>query len=233
MKSRLLIFAIFIVAHSGYAQDSLMVKVDSMHSCSTCYSNIVSFGGKYYFNTLENTRTTLRENGFLLDQEAFEYQLRIHNFPKIFYYQQLGTLTNTNYASVTGFGLKEDIRFRLIKNSNFILTPYVELGGGYYRMNIVKGVTSNSVSSVLGSEVENYFLDNFVLSGDVGLDVGYGFDVEGKRFSIIVNGGFISNYPTEWKLAGSLAFKEKIHLTSPYAGVTLRLDMACNESCCK
>ena len=223
------------VSNNLCAQDSTMVKNDMMvmtdstkSCCSDCYCNIVSFGGKYYFNTQKSTRTTLAQNGFSLDQEAFEYQLRLYNLPKIFYYQQLGTLTNSNYASVTGIGLKEDIRFNIIKSSHVVLAPYIEIGGGYYRMNIAKGINSNTIASVLGSEVENYFLDNFVISGDVGLDLGYGFNIDKTRFSIILNGGYISNVPSEWRLAGSLAFKEKINISSPYAGVTIRLDMNCS-----
>lgn len=246
MKQLILICAFFGLISPGlFAQDTMMmkhdmdVKMDSSKSCcADCYCNIVSFGGKYYFNTLKNSRTTLSENGFSLDQEAFEYQLRLYNLPKIFYFQQLGTLVNTNYASVTGIGLKEDIKFNIIKSNNFFLAPYIELGGGYYRMNIAKGVKSNSIASVLGSEVENYFLDNFVLSGDVGLDLGFGFNLDNKnRLSMIFNGGYITNVPAEWRLAGSLAFKEKINLSSPYAGVTIRLDVNCagcgKQSCSK
>jgi hypothetical protein len=213
--------------------DDKMMEMDSTKSCCTnCYSNLVSVGGKYYFNTLGNTRTTLAANGFLMDQEAFEYQFRLYNLPKIFYFQQLGVLTNENYASVTGFGVKEDLRLPIFKNSNFILTPYIEVGGGYYRMNIAKGITSNTISTVLNSNVENYFLDNFVVSGDVGLDLGFGFTFDNKRLNVIFNGGYIANYPTEWRMAGSLAFREKINLSSPYAGVTVRLEMDCSSKCC-
>jgi hypothetical protein len=245
MKSKFLIAVLFIFCGSlAYAQNiavdtsKMMSKDSSMatSTCANCYCNIVSVGSKYYFNTLGNTRTLLGNNGFQMDQEAFEYQLRLYNLPKIFYFQQLGTLTNSNYASVTGIGLKEDFRWNVLKKSkHFILAPYVELGGGYYRMNIVKGVGSSSISSVLNSNVENYFVDNFVLSGDVGLDLGFGFDIEDKRLSVIFNGGYITNIP-EWRLAGSLAFREKINLASPYAGVTVRLDMNCNtcdKGCCK
>lgn len=246
MKSKFLIAVLFIFCGSlAYAQNiavdtsKMMSKDSSMakSTCANCYCNIVSVGNKYYFNTLGNTRTLLGNNGFQMDQEAFEYQLRLYNLPKIFYFQQLGTLTNSNYASVTGIGLKEDFRWNVFKNSkHLVLAPYVELGGGYYRMNIVKGVGPSSITSVLNSTVENYFVDNFVLSGDVGLDLGFGFDIEDKRFSVIFNGGYITNVPSEWRLAGSLAFREKINLASPYAGVTVRLDMNCNKcdkGCCK
>jgi hypothetical protein len=215
-------------------KNKMMVVTDTTAACcASRYCNLVSFGGRYYFNTLENTRQTLAANGFLLDQEAFEYQLRVYNLPKVFYFQQLGTLQNTNYASITGIGLKQDIRFNIFKKSNFILAPYVEFGAGYYRMNIAKGIKSNSISSVLGSQVENYFIDNFVVSGDIGLDLGFGFDIDSRRLSIVFNGGYLANIPSEWRLAGSLAFKEKINLGSPYAGVTIRLDMKCDDCCGK
>ncbi|MBK9733559.1 MAG: hypothetical protein IPO92_00775 [Saprospiraceae bacterium] len=236
MKSLLFIFIISFYFAPLAAQDTMKIKSDSALTCKSCFCNIVSVGGKYYFNTLKNTRKTLADNGFLMDQEAFEYQVRFYNLPKLFYFQQLGTLSDGNYTSITGVGLKEDIRFPLFKNSNFVVTPYVELGGGYYRMSIAKGVKSNTIASVLGSQVENYFLDNFVISGDLGLEIGYGFDIDDRRLSILFNGGIISNVPAEWRLASSLAFKEKINLTSPYAGVTVKLDFFCSkcgDSMCK
>jgi hypothetical protein len=216
-------------------KDEMKVSTDTSMICSNCESNIVSAGGKYYFNTLSNTRSTLSNSGFILEQEAIEYQVRLYNLPKLFYYQQLGTLSNTNYVSVTGVGLKEDFRFPVFKTSAFILTPYVELGGGLFRMNIAKGVKSNSITSVLGSQTESHTLDNFVVTGDVGLDLGVRFKVNDKRsVSIMVNGGYLANFPTEWRLAGSLAFKEKINLGSPYAGATIRIDMNdCGSNCCK
>jgi hypothetical protein len=107
-------------------------------------------------------------------------------------------------------------------------------------MNIVKGVTSNSITSVLASQVETHTLDNFIVSGDVGLDLGYRFKIDHRSVSLVLNGGYISNIPSQWRLGGSLAFKEKINLTSPYAGVSIRLDMHCtdcnsgmDQSCCK
>lgn len=209
-----------------------MEMVDSLNmSSKKC--NLYSFGGRYYFNTLENTRTTLAENGFVLDQEAVEFQLRLFELPKIFYFHQFGTLANRNYVSVTGFGLKEDFRFPIFKRSKFFVTPYVELGAGYYRMSIAKNIQDNSFVTVLNADNESLHFDNFVLSGDVGIDIGYTFLVNKHQFSIAANGGFIANLPSEWRIAGSLAFKEKIQLASPYAGVTLRLDMTCDDNCCK
>lgn len=221
----------------AYSQENMvktdLVVIDSSMTmkCESCYKNTVSAGGRYYFSPLKNSVTSLGSNGFVLDETALEYQVRLFNLPKIFYYQQLGTLTNTNYVSVTGFGVKEDLRYNIIKNSTVTLAPYVELGGGYYRMNIAKGVVSNSISSVLGSEVENYFLDNFVLSGDLGLEIGVGFKIEDRRLNVLFNGGYMANVPAQWRMAGSLAFKEKLNFSSPYAGVTLRLEMECKDCC--
>jgi hypothetical protein len=215
-------------------KEEMKVSTDTSMTCSDCDCNIISVGGKYYFNTLSNTRTTLSNSGFILDQEAIEYQVRLYNLPKIFYYQQLGTLNNTNYVSVTGIGLKEDFRFPVFKSSAFIFTPYVELGGGLFRMNIAKGVKSNSITSVLGSQTESHTLDNFVVTGDVGIDLGAKFKLSNRSVSVTVNGGYVANFPSEWRLAGSLAFKEKINLSSPYAGATIKIDMNCSgDACCK
>ena len=194
--------------------------------CGPCYKNILSVGGKYFVNPLGNTRTLLAENGFILDEYALEFQVRLYNLPKIFYYQQLGTLDRGKYSSVTGIGVKEDIRWNIIKNSPFFFTPYIEFGAGYYRMNIVKGVKGNSITSVLTNEVETNYAENFVLTGDVGIDLGVGFKLNQSRLSILFNGGYMTNVPSEWRLAGSLAFKEKINLSSPYVGVTVRLEGA-------
>ena len=219
--------------HKGDMHKDMMVMTDSTKTCCTsCYQNIISAGGKYYFSPMKNTIKTLASNGFVLDETALEYQVRLFNLPKLFYYQQLGTLSNTNYVSVTGFGMKEDLKYDFIKSPMFMLAPYVELGGGYYRMNIAKGITSSSIGSVLNSQVENYFLDNFILSGDVGLELGIAFKIDDRRLGIIFNGGYMANVPAQWRLAGSLAFNDKVSLASPYAGVTLRLDMECTD-CCK
>lgn len=211
----------------------LNAQVDSsMQTMSCCpsgkyYKNVVSVGGKYLFTSLNNTRAALSENGFLLDENAFEYQLRLFQLPKIFYFQQLGSLQSNNYASVTGFGLKEDFRLPLIKKSHIELTPYIEVGGGYYRMNIIKGVTHNSISTVLDSEIENYFIDNYSLTGDIGLDLGFNFNIGSSKIAIVANGGYILNYPSKWRLAGSLAFADRMDISSPYFGVTLRYENIC------
>lgn len=242
----LLIFSISSILMNAQSEDMMDMKMDttmkiSLDSSAACCMEtpkkpVFSIGGRYYFNSLENTRNTLAENGFLLEQEALEYFVQFGEFPKIFYYQQLGSLRAGNYASVTGFGLKKDFSYSIFKNSNFIVKPYVELGAGYYRMNIVKNVNGNSISTVLNATVENYFLDNFVFSGDAGLSLGFNFNIDQTRVNFMVNGGVIGNIPTEWKLAQSLAFREKIQLAGFYAGATVRIDMACCSSntmnCC-
>ncbi|MBL0099832.1 MAG: hypothetical protein IPP49_07055 [Saprospiraceae bacterium] len=172
--------------------------------------NIILIPSKYDYH--------LANNGFSLDQEAFEYQLKLYNLPKNILLSAIRYFRNTNYASVTGMGIKEDIRFNLIKNSNSVLTPYIELGGGYLQDEYCQRSDNQLCIHSTRSQIENYFLDNFILSGDVGLDLGFGFNVDDKRFSLILNGGFIANYPSEWRLASSLAFKEKVNLASPYAG---------------
>ena len=240
----LLIFTFSAVS----AQDEMMKKeemaaiaatemkkaMDTMACCTTpCYKNHVSITGRYLFNAMQGTRTTLENNGFLLNQEAWEFQLRLFQLPKIFYSHQLGTLTDAGrYVSVTGFGLKEDVRFPIVNTQNVWITPYIELGGGMYRMNIVRNVSTNGISTALNGSVDQTVIDNFVVSGDVGLELGFGFGFDQRRFRLLMNGGYISNVPLEWRIAGSLAFSEKLSLSTPYAGVTLQLEMQ-DMDCCK
>ncbi len=212
----------------------MKIAMDTMACCSTpCYKNHVSLSGRYLFNSMHGTRTMLENNGFLLGQEAWEFQLRLFQFPKVFYSHQLGTLTDAGrYVSVTGFGLKEDIRFPIVNTENVWITPYIELGGGIYRMNLVRNVSTNSISTALNGSVDQTTIDNFVVSGDVGLELGFGFAFDQRRFRLLMNGGYISNVPLEWRIAGSLAFSEKLSLSTPYAGVTLQLEMQ-DMDCCK
>jgi hypothetical protein len=196
------------------------------------YKNKVSVGAKYLFNPLSNTIPLFSSSGFSLDEQAIEYQLRIYNLPKVYYYQQLGSLTESgNYVSVTGFGLKEDIRFDIVKSKNFILTPYFELGGGYFRANVIRGITNNSVTTVLGNTVSQSAMDNFVVSGDVGLDLGVAFSLDQTRVALVCSGGYLSNFPSPWRVAGSLAFKERMNLSSPYVGITIKIELK-EDSCC-
>ena len=66
-------FLIFSLSYIK-GQDTMMMKKDMLITtdstkscCSTCYTNLFSAGGKYYFNTLKNTRTTISQNGFILN----------------------------------------------------------------------------------------------------------------------------------------------------------------------
>jgi hypothetical protein len=248
-KTNFFLLAVLLLVSGLNAQDDMMMKKEEMAAlaakdmkkamdstaCCTmpCYKNEVAFSARYLFNSLKSTRNTLADNGYLLNQEAWEFQVRFGNLPKVFYSHQLGTLTDVGrYVSVTGIGLKEDIRFPIVNTENVWVTPYIEVGAGYYRMNAVRNVSTNSISTALNGSVESTTLDNFVVSGDVGLELGFGFAFDQRRFRMLFNGGYISNVPTEWRLAGSLAFKDKFNLASPYAGVTVQLELQ-DMDCCK
>lgn len=198
------------------------------------YKNIVSVGARYYYSTLDNTRELLAANGFGLEPDAWEFQVKLYNLPKLYYYHQLGTLINGRYVSVSGVGVKQDLRHNLIKNSSFFFTPYLELGAGYYRMNLIKEAKSTSITSILTSSVETNHVDNFVITGDIGLELGVGFKLDNTRLRVQINGGYLTNVPTEWRLAGSLAFKEKINLASPYVGAKIGIDLSDSygSGCC-
>lgn len=213
------------------------VQDSAMACCSECKTKpVFSAGARYYFNPGEKTRNTLAANGYRLDQEALEYYIRYGNLPKLYYYQQLGALRNGNYAAINGVGLKQDFAYNVLKNSTFIIRPYVEFGLGYFNMAVVRNVTTNSIGTVLNASIQNYFLDNFVFSGDVGLSLGVNFKIDKANVSLIANGGYLGNIPTEWKIAQSLAFRETFQIGSAYAGATLRIDMPCcsdSGKCCK
>ncbi len=207
---------------------------NSMNSCcADCYKPILEVGARYYTDAMTNTRMTLANNGFILDQEAIEYQLRIYNLPKIFFYNQTGTLQSSRYASVIGFGIKEQLKYNVIKNSNFIVEPYLEAGLGYFQLNIVEGIGGNSISSVLTQDLKSLSLGNFTVSGDMGLSIGGRFNIGNARFTMLGQAGYLVNFPTQWRVGSSLAFREKINIGSPYFGATVKLDLSCGgNSCC-
>jgi hypothetical protein len=201
--------------------------------CASCYTSIVGFSTRYYTDAMNNTRTTLASNGLFLEQQALEYQLRLYNLPKIFFYNQIGNLNASRYVSVTGIGLKESLSYNFFKNSGFILAPYGELGVGYFNLHVTEGIGNNSISSALNGNLESISLDNFTVTADAGLSLGGRFVVGNARFSIMAHGGYIVNYPTQWRIASSLAFREKINIGSPYLGATIKLDLSCNgNNCC-
>ncbi|MEZ4911019.1 MAG: hypothetical protein R2774_09160 [Saprospiraceae bacterium] len=222
-------FTFILFSFTVQSQSDTTITMEAKTCCpdGKYYSNIVAVGGKYIFSSMTKTRNTLSDNGFILNEEAIEYQLRFYNLPKLYYFQQLGTLNASNYASVIGLGLKEDFRLPLLKDKVVELTPYIEVGGGYYMLNIIKGVSHNSMSTVLDSQIENYFMDNFTATADIGLDLGFTFHIGSSKIGIVANGGYILNYPTEWRLAGSLAFSDKMDISSPYVGFTVKLEKPC------
>lgn len=210
-----------------------MVKSDSSCNMNSCkYSNIIGFTGKYYFNQLQGVRRDLQQFGFDLESPAYEVQVKFGSLPKLFFYQQTGNLTNSKYASVIGYGMKYDIHFPIFKGKPYIVTPVLELGVGYYKLELLQDVTTNSIKTVINSQVITHKLDNFTASADAGLQVGYGFDIGDRQLSIMAQGGYVIGLPSQWRLANSLAFKETMDLASPYAGISIRLSV-CDCSGCK
>ncbi len=197
-----------------------------------CFRPIIQVGARYYTDAMSNTRTTLANNGFILDQEAIEYQVRFYNLPKMFFYNQTGTLQSSRYASVIGFGFKENLKYNLIQSENFFLEPFFEAGLGYFQLNIVEGIARNSIASVLTEDLKSLSLGNFTATGDVGMSIGGRFNVGNSRFTILAQGGYVVNYPTQWRAGSSLAFREKINIGSPYFGATIKLDLSCSQNTC-
>jgi len=207
--------------------------IEMSSCCSNCFRPIIQVGARYYTDAMTNTRATLANNGFILDQEAIEYQVRLYNLPKMFFYNQTGTLQSSRYASVIGFGFKENLKYNLIQSDNFFLEPYLEAGLGYFQLNIVEGIGGNSISSVLTEDLKSLSLGNFTATSDVGLSIGGRFTVGDTRFTLLAQGGYIVNYPTQWRAGSSLAFREKINIGSPYFGATIKMDLSCsNNACC-
>ncbi len=212
--------------------DTIMVDTmsDDMKSCcqdnkNTFRKNLISVSGRYYFDALSSSRKLLSNNGFSINQAAYEYQVRLYNLPKVFFYDQRGSLSNGKYASVKGIGVKENLRWNILHNTIFTVAPYLELGAGYYRMSTYSNITSTSASTALNGQVQRNFVDNIALTGDLGLDLGVGINIENTRLNIIFSGGYIASVPSEWKIDGALAFGDKFEMGSPYAGVTLKLDL--------
>lgn len=208
-------------------------NIDSVKSCNQCYKNTLSVGGKYLFSSAKNTRDLLASAGFTLDEPAVEYFLKYKDLPKLFFFQQLGTLNFGKYTSINGFGVKQDVKWNIIHTSNLRLAPYFEAGVGYFRLTTVDGIEDQSINSVLSGAVTQRTLDNISITGDVGLEIAFGFTFDNRRLMIAGNGGFMTNYPSQWRNAGSIAFNEKLAILSPYAGLTLSLDMCSEEGCCK
>jgi hypothetical protein len=238
MRNQIMLLVILMSTLTLSAQTMIIeVSKDSMMDKSnmkSSFCNIVKGGGKYLFNSSKNTRETLASAGYVLDQPAIEYYLQYKDLPKLFYSQQLGTISGSKYASINGFGIKKDIRKAIFATDNIMLTPYAEFGLGYYRLSVIEGIgESSSINAVLDGGVQQRTLDNITVTGDLGLDLGFGFKFDDRRLMLILSGGYMSNFPTQWRSAGSIAFNEKLNILSPYAGVSLALDMSCGDGCCK
>jgi len=213
----------------------MMVAVDSTTECcaqmESKFKNLYGAEFRSYISPMASTRSELSSASYFLDETAIEIGVRFGSFPKIFYFQQLGSLRSGNYVSINGIGLKEKYQFEVFKNSDFIVAPYVEIGAGYYQMNIVNRLNSNSINTVLRDEVNQTKLDNFSVTADLGLSLGYIFNVSKSKFAVAVQGGYMTNLPSPWMVAQSLSFREKADLSSLYFG--LRLGLAINDVCCK
>ena len=145
------------------SNDSMMTK--NMTACCDS-TNVkqkpwVSVEYRVYLDPAKTTRNELSAAGFSLDQQASEIAVKFGQFPKIFLYQQLGTLTNSNYTSLYGFGLKEKYQRDLIKHPAIVLAPYIELGAGYYQLTTVRNVNGNSTSSSFSGNIQENKISNF------------------------------------------------------------------------
>ncbi len=189
--------------------------------------NLISVDVRYYFSPLASTVTDLLPLGYSLEEGAFEVGIRFRNFPKIYYYQQLGNISDVQYVGVNGFGIKERIQFSLLKNSPFSIIPYLEGGIGYYRLTAVNNVNGNSFATVFNAQTQSVSLDNWGFTGDAGLHLGYTFSIVDRDVQISLNGGYQTNLPSQWSLAQSLSFREKMDLSSPYFGGKIRVSLPC------
>jgi hypothetical protein len=214
------------------SNDSMMTK--NMTACCDSadvkQKPWVSVEYRVYLDPAKTTRNELSAAGFSLDQQASEIAVKFGQFPKIFLYQQLGTLTNSNYTSLYGFGLKEKYQRDLIKHPAIVLAPYIELGAGYYQLTTVRNINGNSTSSSFSGNIQENKISNFSFTGDLGLNLGYSFKMFGSTVSLTANGGYQTNLPTTWKSGYSLAFREKLDLSSLYFGG--RIGISLNDCCC-
>lgn len=237
MKIRINLFLFILLAFNAHmiGQDAMKDQkmADTTKMCCDMAKmpkeNLISLDVRYYFSPLASTITDLLPLGYSLEEGAFEVGIRFRNFPKIYYFQQLGNISDAQYVGVNGFGLKERVQFPILKNSAFTVTPYLEGGIGYYRLTAVNNVNGNSFANVFNAQTQSVSLDNWGFTGDAGLQIGYTFSVADRDVQILVNGGYQTNLPAQWSLAQSLSFREKMDLSSPYAGGTIRVSLPC---CC-
>ncbi|MBK6564332.1 MAG: hypothetical protein IPG18_03890 [Saprospiraceae bacterium] len=237
-KNLLYIFIFTSVWHFSNAQEIVnVIETDSFMSDKKCCDmsmckgkNWVTAEYRYILNPAKSTVSELSALGFVLDEQASEVGIKFGAFPKIFYYQQLGSLTNGNYTSIHGIGLKEKYQHDFIKNQAIVLAPYIEIGGGFYQLSLVRNVNGNSFSTAVNNQTSETRLNNFSVTGDLGLNVGYSFLLLNTRVTLTANGGYMTNLPSNWNTGHSLAFKEKLDLSSLYFGGRLSVNLfdCCN-----
>lgn len=211
-------------------KDSVMMEKKCCDMSEMKDKHIVSAEYRQYLNPAKGTVSELAQNGFILDEQAMEFALKFGNFPKLYYYQQLGTLSNSQYVSLYGIGLKEKYQRDFIKHPNILVAPYLEVGIGFYQLSVTRNVNSNSIQSALSGQIEENRIDNFSVTGDLGLQLGFSFGFLGSNVHISAVGGYQTNLPSNWKTGHSLAFREKLDLSSAYFGGKLSVTMPC---CCK
>ncbi|MBK8547307.1 MAG: hypothetical protein IPL63_07920 [Saprospiraceae bacterium] len=126
--------------------------------------------------------------------------------------------------------MKEKYQHDFIKNQAIVLAPYIEIGGGFYQLSLVRNVNGNSFSTAVNNQTSETRLNNFSVTGDLGLNVGYSFLLLNTRVTLTANGGYMTNLPSNWNTGHSLAFKEKLDLSSLYFGGRLSVNLfdCCN-----
>ena len=211
-------------------KDSSMMEKKCCDITKMKDKHIVTAEYRQYLNPAKGTVSELAQNGFILDEQAMEFALKFGNFPKLYYYQQLGTLAGDQYVSLYGLGLKEKYLKDFVKHPNIIVAPYVEVGIGFYQLSVTRNVNSNSIQSALNGQIQENRLDNFSITGDLGLQLGFTFGILGSQVHLSAVGGYQTNLPSNWKTGHSLAFKEKLDLSSAYFGGKLSVYLV---GCCK
>lgn len=238
MKIIASIFSLMMLHGITFAQDTMTVIVkDSMMKEKKCCDmmkmkekHLVSVEFRQYINPANGTVNELAQSGYVLDEQATEIALKFGQFPKIYYYQQLGTLTNNQYVSITGFGLKEKYQRDFVKHPAITVAPYLEIGLGFYQLSATNNISGNSIQSALNGISDEVRLDNFSITGDLGLQLGGAFSISGTKIYISAIGGYQTNLPSSWKSGHSLAYKEKLDLSSAYFGGRLSVFLV---DCCQ
>jgi hypothetical protein len=234
MNKFITMLSLLLTGVMSYGQDIVMVPpIDTMMKAEKPkYCNDLTFQGKYFFNAASETQELLSSIGFNLNEPALELQIRYKNLPKLCYYHQIGTVVDGKGASIIGFSIKEDVRYSVINHRSYYVTPYIEVGGGYYRLTTVQNLAGTTTTSILTGKAQSHTVDALTITGDVGVDLGFGTHFDGRRLSLILSGGYMTNYPAQWSISNAYTLKEKFNILSPYVGIGLALEMDCASGCC-